>query len=128
MEIDVGQFITKAIVQVQEDEAIRQSKEIAENRASFEELSLLIGDFARQMGNRFKPASKSKIDQLQEQIKSIRKSGSTDLISGNQTKRDKLVDQIYSKLSVFNQIGMSEELIKERISKLIQLQISITSK
>ena len=46
------------------------------------------------------------------------------MITVNKANKDALIDQIYSKLSSFNRIGMSEKLIRDKISELVELQIS----
>ena len=124
MEVQIGKHIIDITSQVQEEEAIRQSKNFVENVSFFKDLSLLIKNFALQLDNISTQPNPVQIQQLQDQIRSISKSTTIAMITVNKANKDALIDQIYSKLSSFNRIGMSEKLIRDKISELVELQIS----
>ena len=124
MEVQIGEYIITITSQVQEEEAIKQSKDFIENETVFKDLSLLVKNFALQLENISTQPNPVQMRQLQDQVRSISKSTTISVIMANRANKDALVDQIYSKLSSFNQIGMSEKLIRDKISELIQLQIS----
>ena len=123
--VAIGGYIGLTIDKVKQNEAIRQSKEAAENDNFFRELSVLIGLFAVeiQRGNKG-----TEITELKNFVRLMSKSKSLNLISTDQATKETLINQIQSKLIPLNIMGISTELIKRRVSELINMQLKVMKK